>query len=171
MWYIIGMRRQKTILSRIEALEKRVRELEQDVEQLEATILPPPSPVLDLTAELFTTNPLLIDGKVIQMATVVLTWTDPTTRVDGSALDPTLIASLDIFDSGSATPAVAIGNVAGPATTFTTGVLSVGDHGFTVVVNDNTGHVSAPSNVAAVTVKPVLAAPSAVTNLTAVLTA
>lgn len=105
------------------------------------------------------------------MSTATLTWTNPVTRIDGVALAPNEIVSVDIFDSGSPTLAVAIGNVAGPGTTFTTGVLSVGNHGFTVVVNDTTGHVSAPSNVAAVTVAPTLAAPAAVSDLAAVLNA
>lgn len=103
------------------------------------------------------------------MTTATLTWTVPTARTDGTALLPTEIVSIDVFDSGSTTPAVAIGNVPGPGTTFATGLLSVGPHGFTVVVNDTTGHVSAPSNVAAVTVVATLAAPAAVTDLAAVL--
>lgn len=105
------------------------------------------------------------------MSIATLTWSNPTARVDGVALAPNEIVSVDVFDSGSATPTTAIGNVAGPGTTFTTGLLSVGNHGFTVVVNDSTGHASAPSNIAAVTVAPTLAAPSAVTDLVAVVTA
>ena len=105
------------------------------------------------------------------MSTATLTWTNPTTRVDGVALAPNEIVSVDVFDSGSSTPSVAIGNVPGPGTTFTTGLLSVGNHGFTVVVNDSTGHASAASNIAAVTVPATLAAPSAVTDLAATLNA
>lgn len=101
------------------------------------------------------------------VSTATLSWSLPTTRTDGSALNANEIASFDIFDSSSPTPAVAIGNAPGPATGFTTPVLSVGNHGFTVVLNDTTGHTSAPSNVAAITVAPTLAAPSAVSNLAA----
>lgn len=103
------------------------------------------------------------------MSTATLTWVLPTTRVDGTAFDPTEIASVAVFDTGSITPAVAIGSVAGPGVTFTTDILTVGDHGFTVEVIDTTGHVSAASNVANVTVPAVLAVPSPATALVAVL--
>jgi hypothetical protein len=104
------------------------------------------------------------------VSTATLSWTNPTTRTDNSQLDPADIASIDIFDDDSATPAVAIGNVAGgTTTTFTTGVLSVGPHSFTVVVNDTAGHVSAPSNAAAVTVQATMPPPSPATGLAATL--
>ena len=98
------------------------------------------------------------------MAAATLTWTPPTTRTDGSALAPTDIASANIFDAG--TP---IGSVTGATGTFTTGVLTVGTHAFTVETIDTTGHVSAMSNVANVTVVAVLASPAAITNLAATL--
>jgi large repetitive protein len=103
------------------------------------------------------------------MATATLKWTAPTTRTDGTPLSPDTIASTDIFDSNSVTPLVPIGTVLGAAITFVTGVLTVGVHNFTVVVTDTSGHVSAASNVASVTVPATLANPSAVTDLTAVL--
>ncbi len=103
------------------------------------------------------------------MATATLTWTDPTTRTDGSALTAAEIASIDIFDSAATNPAVPIGNVPGGAGTFTTAVLTVGDHAFTVIVNDTTGHKSAPSNAASVSVAAILAAPSSAANLAATL--
>ena len=99
------------------------------------------------------------------MSTATLTWTAPTTRTDGTALPPDQIASADIFDSSSSTPTVAIGTVTGAAGSFTTGVLTVGVHNFTVVTTDTTGHVSAASNVPSVTVAPTLANPSAITDL------
>lgn len=102
------------------------------------------------------------------MSTVALSWTLPTTRVDGTPLAPTDIASVDVFDSGSATPGTPIGNAPGPAVTFVSGVLSVGAHGFTVVVNDTSGHSSAPSNVFSGTVVATLANPSPATGLTGV---
>jgi hypothetical protein len=98
------------------------------------------------------------------MSTATLKWTVPTTRVDGSPLDPADVASIDIFDTDMTTP---IANVPGAGTTFTTGVLAVGVHNFSVVVNDTTGHKSAPSNAASLTIAATQAAPSAVTDLTA----
>ncbi len=100
-----------------------------------------------------------------QVTTAALKWTNPTTRVDGSALAPSDIASIDIFDTAS--PGAPIGNVVGgtPASTFVTGVLAVGAHSFTVVVIDTAGHKSDPSNVASGTVAATLANPSAVTDL------
>jgi len=103
------------------------------------------------------------------MATATLTWSVPTTRTDGSALTPDMILSADIFDTASSTPDIAIGTVSGASGTFTTGVLAVGVHNFTVITNDTTGHSSAASNVASVTVVATLANPAAVTDLAAVL--
>lgn len=94
------------------------------------------------------------------MSTATITIVNPTTRTDGSALAPTDIAGIDIFDSASPTPAVAIGHVTGAGTAFTTGVLTVGDHGFAAVWTDTTGHVSGPSNVSVVTVPATLAPPN-----------
>lgn len=105
----------------------------------------------------------------IEMATATLNWTPPTTRTDGTTLSPDQILNADIFDTASTTPAIPIGTVVGAANTFTTGILTVGVHNFTVVTNDTLGNSSAASNVASVTVVATLAAPSAVTNLTAVL--
>lgn len=103
------------------------------------------------------------------MSTATLKWTNPTTRTDGTPLAATDIASTDIFDSAS--PGGPIGTVPGGATTFTTDTLSVGDHAFTVVVQDTTGHRSAPSNGATVTVPATLANPSPVADLAATLNA
>jgi hypothetical protein len=103
------------------------------------------------------------------VSTASLTWTAPTTRTDGSALTPAEIASTDIFDSASSTPALPIGTVQGAANAFTTTVLSVGPHSFTVIVRDTTGHSSASSNVASVTVPATLASPTAVSDLAATL--
>ena len=102
------------------------------------------------------------------MATATLTWTVPVTRTDGTVLAPGDIASIDVFDDAS--PGAAIGVVTGAGITFATGVLKVGVHNFTVVVVDTTGHSSASSNVATVTVPATLANPSAVTDLAAILT-
>lgn len=94
------------------------------------------------------------------MTTATLTWSLPTTRIDGTPLAHTDIASVAIFDG-----AEQIGTVSGAGTTFTTGALSVGDHSFAVQIADTSGHLSAMSNAAAITVAAVLANPSAVTDL------
>lgn len=105
---------------------------------------------------------------VITMSTATLTWVNPTARTDGTALVPADIASVDVFDSAS--PGPAIGSVKGGDTvTFTTDVLAVGDHTFTVVVNDTTGHKSAPSGGATLTVAATLAPPNVATSLAATL--
>lgn len=99
------------------------------------------------------------------MSTATLNWANPTTRTDGAVLDPSAIASVDVFDSADGAAPVALVNLTGAATSFTTSALSVGTHVFTVVVNDTTGHSSAPSNSASGTVVATLAPPSAVSNL------
>ena len=103
--------------------------------------------------------------------TATLTWVNPTTRTDGSALAPTDIATVSVYDVSTAIPSsTLIGTVSGgTTTTFTTAVLSTGFHNFTVIVTDTAGTSSSASNVATVNVLPVLAAPSAATGLTAVL--
>lgn len=101
------------------------------------------------------------------MSTAVLNWVLPTTRTDGSALAAADIAGIDIFDMASATPTTPIGNAAGSATSFTTGVLTVGDHGFTMVANDSGGRKSDPSKVVVGTVAaPPVAPPSPITGVT-----
>lgn len=102
------------------------------------------------------------------MATATITIVLPTARTDGAAFSPDEIDHTDIFDLTSPTPDVPIGTVKGAGTSFTTDVLSVGVHNFDVVVNDTTGHMSAASNVASVTVPAVLANPNPAT-ITAVL--
>src|SRR5882672_10586557 len=76
------------------------------------------------------------------MATATITIVLPTARTDGTSFGPDEIDHTDIF--------------------------SVGVHNFDVVVNDTTGHMSAASNVASVTVPAVLANPNPAT-ITAVL--
>jgi hypothetical protein len=106
----------------------------------------------------------------LQMSTVSLSWENPTTRTDGTSLSPDEIASIDISDDvGDGNGAQIIGSVSGAGTSFTTGTLAVGNHSFTIVINDTTGHKSAPSNAFAVSVPATLAAPSAVTTLTGTL--
>lgn len=95
------------------------------------------------------------------MSTVTLSWTNPTTRTDGSTLAANDIAGIHILDTAS--PGEPIGIVAGAGTTFTTGVLSAGVHNFTAVVIDTAGDDSAPSNVLSETIT--IAPPAAISNL------
>lgn len=107
------------------------------------------------------------------MSTAILTWTNPTTRTDGSALTSADIASVNIFDVPTTDPSgPQIGTVSGGSTTtFTTDVLTQGFHNFTVVVVDTAGLSSVASNVATLQIEPTGVAPSPATNLTAVLNA
>ena len=101
------------------------------------------------------------------MSTATLTWVLPTTRTDGSALAPSEIASVEIFDAVNGAAAVEIGTDTGPMTTFTTGLLVGGSHVFTVVVVDTAGDMSAASAPATLAVPE--APPSPATNLVATL--
>ena len=113
-----------------------------------------------------------LKAKLNMATTATLTWILPTTRIDGSSLASTDIASVSVFDVSTEDPSHhMLGTATGPATTFTTGTLTVGFHNFTVGVVDTAGHVSADSNVASVEVKSTLADPSPATGLTAVLNA
>jgi hypothetical protein len=105
--------------------------------------------------------------------TATLTWTNPTTRTDGSILSSSDIATVSIFDVSTASPSLDLIKTitGGTTTTFTTDALTTGFHNFTVTVTDTVGHTSAQSNVASVEVISTLANPSPATNLTAVLNA
>jgi hypothetical protein len=106
------------------------------------------------------------------VTTATLVGTTPTTRTDGSPLALTDITEIDILDDiGDGNGPQKIGTIPNPGATFsfTTGVLTVGTHTFTAVVDDDSGHVSAPSNAAQVQVVATLAAPSAVADLAATL--
>jgi len=124
--------------------------------------LPPPAAVKNLTVAV---------NRSTKMATATLKWTDPTTRTDGSALAPTDIAGVDIFDTAAPNPDILIGHVLGGVGTFTTDTLTVGDHAFTVVVTDTAGHKSAASNAVHIAVEATQAAPSPVADLSATLNA
>lgn len=97
------------------------------------------------------------------MTVVTLNWTVPTTRTDGTSLPSSQVSGANIFDNG-----VHVGTVTGVTPTFTTSISVIGAHVFTVTTFDTDGNVSAVSNSVIVTVNPVLAPPSAITNLTAV---
>lgn len=102
------------------------------------------------------------------MSTAHLAWTNPLDRTDNSPLPPSEIASIDVYDDTGEGP-LRIANLPGPATSFDTELLAVGNHAFSVYVNDITGHSSLTSNVATVTVPATQPAPKAVTDLSATL--
>lgn len=105
------------------------------------------------------------------MNTANLQWVLPTTRVDGSALASTDIASVKVFDSVAGADPVLIGTVTlDPKTAFATPALVPGSHVFMVEVLDQNGTTSGPSNTASLVVPaPAPAAPSPATDLTATL--
>lgn len=105
------------------------------------------------------------------MATATLKWTLPATRVDGSPLAAADITLIDVLDNGAV-----IATLPGQPQDYTTDTLTVGDHAFTVVVQDSGGRRSDASNVAAVNVPevappppPETANPSPVADLSATL--
>lgn len=104
------------------------------------------------------------------MTTATITWSDPTARVDGSALT---LTALQVFDDlGDGKGPQLLGNVSPGVQTFNTPTLTPGSHTFTVVAQDNSNppENSAPSTPVSVTVPtPVLAAPAAPTNVKVVL--
>lgn len=124
--------------------------------------LSPPAAVRNLTGAV---------NRSKNMATVTLKWTDPTLRVPdpvtgvAAPLLPGELVSVDIFDTAAPNPDILIGNVLAGVMTFTTDVLTVGDHAFTVVAKDSTGHVSAHSNAFLATIAATQASPAAVTDL------
>jgi len=109
------------------------------------------------------------------MSTVAVTITLPTTRVDGSALALSEIASVVLSKAVGSSAAVVVDNVAGPFTdptvTYTDANPDFGQvDNYSAVVTDVEGNTSA-AGTASVTIPPSqLAAPSAPT-LTAVFTA
>ena len=102
------------------------------------------------------------------MSTVTLTWDIPVARTDGTPLNPDEIASIDVFDDvGDGNGPQKIGSVVGAGLTFTTPVLTVGNHTFTEIVNDTTGHKSAASAPITEVIPATLANPNPVTNVQA----
>jgi hypothetical protein len=99
------------------------------------------------------------------MSKVQLNWTNPTTRIDGSALPSAQIANIQIYDDASPTPNTPIGTAPGGTATgtFTTGDLAAGVHNFTAVVVDTDGNKSMPSNIYTATITE--AAPSPILDL------
>lgn len=95
--------------------------------------------------------------------TVTLTWTNPTTRTDGStvtgALTTTITDAITLPGQPTAPP-VAIGTGTSP---FKTPALAAGSHSFTVVNCESGGGCSAASNVVVELIVP--PAPNPVSNL------
>jgi hypothetical protein len=102
---------------------------------------------------------------------VVLTWTDPTTRVDGAPLPASDIAEVGIHHKGPTGPSdIKIGAVPPGVQTFTTDTLEPAAHDFWVVTTNTSGNQSGPSNVVSVMVLvEANATPAAVTDLAATL--
>jgi hypothetical protein len=117
---------------------------------------PPPGAVRNLT----------VAAGVNKMAT--LKWTDPIVDNLGNPLPAGDLASINVYDSLSPTPAVPIASV--PATngdnTYVAASLVAGTHGFTVVAVDKNGAMGIPSNVATWVEVAVQPAPGQITNLT-----
>jgi hypothetical protein len=146
-------------------LEEFLKEIIQFIKSFLHRKQSPPKP-----AHIIQTDLHSIERNNQLMSTATLTWTLPTTRVDGSPLPTSDIAQINVFDQAMLIPGnIMIGSVPGPATTFTTGVLTVDTHGFTVVVQDTTGHMSVASNVATVVVPATQSNPNPATDLVAVL--
>jgi hypothetical protein len=148
------------VSDQLDRIRDNLAVMEQQIRSLLKLLFKPSAPVTNLEVK-----------RNLAMSTATLSWTNPTTRIDGSALAPTDIASINVFDADSPTPDTPIGIVLPGGgqvpTTFMTAVLAPGNHSFTVVVNDTAGHASAPSNAATLTVAE--PAPSPATGLTATL--
>ena len=102
--------------------------------------------------------------KLTPFNAVTITWTDPTQRTDGSNISPDTFNVL-VFDSASPTPAVPIGTVAQGVQSFTSGVLSVGLHAFTLEADDSEGDISIATPLANFTISAALAAPNPPTDV------
>jgi hypothetical protein len=100
--------------------------------------------------------------------TVTITWTNPTTRTDASALPASAIAKVDVMDS--MVSGLPLGTITGGTTTTWTSLqLAVGTHVLSLVWTDTAGNKSAASNTMSVVVPAPLAPPSAGTLDSAIL--
>lgn len=96
-------------------------------------------------------------------ATVTLTWTNPTTRTDGSPITGALTTNIYDVVTPPSGPPLASALIGTGTSPFTTPVLASGGHVFTVVNCEAGGGCSAPSNAVAQAIVPAL--PNAVTDL------
>lgn len=86
------------------------------------------------------------------MTIATITWTDPTTRTDGSAIAPDSL-TINIFDTSSALLGnPPIGSVKGGVQTFSTPVLNPGVHAFVLDAVDSEGDTSVMTVPVSVTV-------------------
>ena len=100
-----------------------------------------------------------------QAATVTLTWTNPTTRTDGSTITGALTSSIyDTITLPGQPPSPTPTLVGTGASGFKTPQLAAGSHSFTVVNCETGGACSAVSNAGVEVIVPL--APNAGTNLT-----
>ena len=87
------------------------------------------------------------------MTVATITWTDPTTRIDGSAIAPDSL-TINIFDTSS--PPLPgnppLGSVKGGVQSFTTGALTAGVHAFVLDAVDSEGDTSVMTTPVSVTV-------------------
>ena len=97
-----------------------------------------------------------------------LTWTDPTTRVNGSPLAPSEIAEVNVYMllDGSGT-AQKLGSVGAGVQTFTSEDQPPGsEHDYYVNVTDTGGRIGDNSPAVRLAIPAELEKPSAVSNLT-----
>ncbi len=91
---------------------------------------------------------------------VTVTWANPTTRTDSSALPASAIAKVDVMDS--LVSGVPLGTVTGGATTtFTSLQLAAGTHVLSLIWTDTAGNKSVASNTMSVVVPAPVAPPNA----------
>lgn len=105
---------------------------------------------------------LLVSPALAQTTThtVTVTWTNPTTRTDGTALAASAIAKVDIMDSQVS--GLPLGTVTGgTTTTFTSLQLAAGTHVLSLIWTDTAGNKSVASNTMSVVVPVPLAPPNA----------
>jgi hypothetical protein len=100
-------------------------------------------------------------------ATVSLSWSLPTTYTNGSAMDPSAIASVQVTRNFSGVPTV-IATIPGTSTLYVDQNVPTGFYGYTVAVVTAAGLVSAPSGgvTANVVAPPPPLVPSAPAGLT-----
>jgi hypothetical protein len=98
-----------------------------------------------------------------EMSIVVLTWTFPGLRADGTAIDASEVLTATIFEGTSSFAVTGSPNGRGTLSLSE----NVGQHDYWLTVSDSLGNVSARSNTASVTVPAPNRAPAAVTDLVA----
>jgi hypothetical protein len=91
---------------------------------------------------LFLASPAM--AQTLTSHTVTVTWTNPVTRTDGTALAPSEIANVEVHDTvNNSMTAYGFGTAPSP---FTTPPLVAGTHTFTMMWTDTLGQKSVESN-------------------------